>query len=650
MNCMNNENSNIIKKVVYKYTKPLLTFTKKEDIVDLRSKSAPPINVVEEKPPAKKFVLCRPDGTPITADDFSDVSDSSEDEIKEVANTEQVVVTEPSTSTEPSTPTEQVTNTEQFAITNQITPTEQVINTQGINVCPDCIRYNEIRTNILNELLQSFKVTNEGEKTVKNEMNQLNDEIKDEINRLNHAIVKEMKKEDIVDDTNVEDKPYTFVPKKFTSTQIKLNMLDIINYNQVIPFPLLLLTKEHNKVPVNADQFRVKVETIYEKVTFELNKLTKETSRTVIYNLKNLNYKSIKEAKFVGNLIVFNAVREPQYCLQYAIVVGELRKVLKSKEEEKLNKKQTAFFGTVLTSVMSILNEEIRWADGVVLDMKDFKNRSAYENAFEEQETIRYAKKKKTLGAVDFVCHLYKLNIISIAHIKNKLDEYLNIDNEEVVEVLARFIENIGEKLYSSGHSDYANKIINYLSKCKDKYVTRVKFYLMDVLDKKKNWKKSVSSGNIFANMDIEEVEEPKKDEIKIEEIKDNSSDILRLVGIIYEDLSDADGEEDEIQITDNFKRGCDEYSKESFFNIYISECITNFKKNKLLVPFFIKYFKDTGLNKEDLFKIINNHKENINELKIDAPLSPKNYTGMINKFKEENIIDDIIYKDLLIC
>jgi translation initiation factor 4G len=646
---MNNEKAFTKKKVVYKYTKPLLTFTKKENPFELRTKSAPPLNIIEEKAPAKKFVLCRPDGTPITADDFSDVSDSSEEEDKKVFRKKSVSKEE-----------------------NKINEDRYKEKNIDFIMCPTCPKYNALRTNILNDLLKMYKnistekekenlidkekeilIDKEKEILIDKEKEILIDKEKEILIDKEKEILIDKEKEILIDKEEnikqVSSIPYTFVPKVSTEVQIKYSISDILNYDQITPFPLVLLTKESNKVPVNADQFRVKVETIYEKATFELNKLTKETSRTIIYNLKKLDLKTIKEAKFIGNLIVFKAVREPQYCLQYAIVVGELKKVLKSKEEEKLNRKQTAFFGTVLTSVMDILSEEIRWADGTVLDMKSFKNRSAYEHAFEEQETERYAKKKKTLGAVDFVSHLYNLNIISFTHIKNKLDEYLKIDNEEVVEVLGRFIDNIGQKLYSIGMADYANIILNYLSKCKDKYVSRVRFYLMDVLDRKKTWKKPVQAGNTFANMEIEEVEEPKNIEVVKKEVKDNSGEILRIVGNIYEDISDADGEEDEIQITDNFKMGCDDFGAEPFFTVYISECVTNFKKSKVLVPFLVKYFTETGLSKEDLIRIIYKHKGNINELKIDAPLSPKNYTGMINKLKEGRIIDEYTYKDLQI-
>jgi len=77
---MVNEVPTLKKKIIFKYFKPLLTFTKKEDPYELRVKSAPPLNIIEERKEPKKFVLCKPDGTPITLDDLSDISDSEEEE------------------------------------------------------------------------------------------------------------------------------------------------------------------------------------------------------------------------------------------------------------------------------------------------------------------------------------------------------------------------------------------------------------------------------------------------------------------------------------------------------------------------------------------------------------------------------------------
>ena len=601
---MVNEVPTLKKKIIFKYFKPLLTFTKKEDPYELRVKSAPPLNIIEERKEPKKFVLCKPDGTPITLDDLSDISDSEEEEDTKLDMKDSI-----KEDVKDSIKEDVKDSSKEDVKDDVIEDVKGSINEEINSTCGTCSFINLKREKILNELLEMYRVE--------------------------------------------ESVPYSFVPTNVP--QIMYSVGEILNCINKIPFTLKLLKKDVNKIPVNYKEFKINKETIIEKATFELNKLTNTNIKRIITNLKNLNIETIQQAKYLGNLIVFKAINEPQYCNLYAMVVGALKKDFKSKEELGLHKKQTAFFGTVLTSAMKVLEEKVEWADTKVLDKNLYKNAFEYERAFEEQETERYLRKKKTLGAVNLLCDLYNLDVITLKHIQSRLNEFLNIENEEVVEVLGKFIEKIGEKMYLNDKSDYANMICSYLDACKNKYSNRVKFYIMDVLDKKKNWKKPVSkTENLFSSLIMED--EPALDtpyqyqeQVIANEEEEDSLELLKTIDNIYQDLKDAYDEEDEIMIADNFKIASNTFGKISFFSTYFSECITNSRKSKLLVPFVINFFNETNLNESELFDIINKHKEKLNELKIDFPLSQKNYVTLCDQLCSGQIIKEDTYDKLII-
>ena len=53
--------------------------------------------------------------------------------------------------------------------------------------------------------------------------------------------------------------------------------------------------------------------------------------------------------------------------------------------------------------------------------------------------------KKHTLGAIDFICNLYLLDAIQFEKIKLLIDLYRKNPSQDVVEVICKFIKNIGK-------------------------------------------------------------------------------------------------------------------------------------------------------------------------------------------------------------
>ncbi|WUR03387.1 eukaryotic translation initiation factor 4G (Eif4g) [Vairimorpha necatrix] len=339
---MSEDTSSIVKKIIYKFTKPLLTFVKEEDLYELRTKSAPPLNIIEEKKDTKKYVLCKPDGTPISLEDLSDVSDDSSEELD----------------TEKSQDENKKDEIKQDEIKKDEIKKDEIKQDETKQDENQDKQKLDVKQNEEQDKQKLDEKQNENQEQVKLDEKQN----EDKMNKIKCHTCEgiNVKREKLLNDLLESYKkpaPYVFVPSSIP--QIKYSVSDIMSCKEITPFSLKLLVKNTVKVPVNYKDFKLNKETILEKANFELNKLTNTNIKKIINNLRSLDLQTIEQSKFIGNLIVFKAINEPQYCTQYAMVVGALKKDFKSKEEKHLFKSQTAFFGTVLTSSMKILEEKI---------------------------------------------------------------------------------------------------------------------------------------------------------------------------------------------------------------------------------------------------------------------------------------------------
>ncbi|EOB15190.1 transcription initiation factor 4F subunit [Nosema bombycis CQ1] len=357
------DNNEVIKRVIYKNKKPKMVIVRRIDAQYLpRVKSAPPISIPEPVP-EKKHVLLKADGTPLTIEDLDDITDSStsssfeEQDVKELKDVEKEKAIE-------SVEVKAVEVKDKESDMEKDMKQKEVIKPKELPTvkltCDRCKYGLEERTEMLEELLKEFP-----------------------------PIIRK------------------FIP-----------IAEILSCKERASFDLKLMKKVKAK-PVSRSTYVVdknRKDTAVELARLELNKLTASNFNTVVSKLKALNIEKVDESKEIASILLDKATSEPTFVKLYAKVVGELKKVLRSKEELAMKIKQTAFFGTLLTKAFAIVNDKIEWADPkTVINLKDFPNRFAYEEKIEEMEEKRYKKKAKTVGAITFVSQLYIDNIISLA-------------------------------------------------------------------------------------------------------------------------------------------------------------------------------------------------------------------------------------------
>lgn len=618
----------IKKTIIYRPQKPILVFTKKETC-NLRTKSAPPIHNDDT---TKKFVLKRADGSLIKLEDLHLSDDDSSSDKEDELITQNLIINQIKV-----TKCLECTETRNKMLNTLIKNKTSSIN-ENISMFSEQKKENYLYNNnsIGNTTTSNYSVpsniNNIDQNITSNKINETYDlsnfNLNYTDNSLKHGSFEKNKQ-------TIYSKIYT--PPKISDVKIVFSLQQIFDCKEEKPITFKLLNKPKKiKVSENYSDFVVKNETIKDKALFELNKLTRNNIKKIISNLRNLEI-SKADAKSIGSLIVFKAINEPQFCKEYAEVVHELKN-LKSKEEKDSN----IFFTTVIKDILSVLNKNINWEDTAsYLKRENFKSTGAYERAYEEEEIKRYAMKKHTLGAIDFICNLYLLDAIQFEKIKLLIDLYRKNSSQDVVEVICKFIKNIGNKL-DKYHSNYLQDIIKWLDLEKNKYDHRIKFMVQDVfekrgasyIDNRKDFKTTFAYKNNIKN------------EIKQED-KNNYFIEIQDIKSIYQDLVDVNDEEDELFITDNFMMGSKTHGKIPFFTAYLYNCITNKKRSNVLIPFIVKNYDATNLNNNELFKILIMFKNDLEDLIIDAPVSEKNYIKLITLFKQKNIINQNDYNKL---
>lgn len=636
----------IKKTIIYRQQKPLLVFIKRETI-NLRTKSAPPIRSDEN---VKKFVLKRADGTLIKLEDLelSDDDTSSDEEDKQ-ANKKSIInqirVSKCTVCKEVRT---QMLNT---LIKNKTHDNTSHKSGEFIQTKPsDSPIYKPMENTVYKPIYIEPKIENHSYTNVqKSSVDNIQIHHNLNINHHNKTSSKSIINSNTYNSKYSETKPKNesvekkknlyssiYTPPKISDVKIVFSLQQIYNCKEEKPITFKLLNKPKKiKVSENYSDFVVKNETVKDKALFELNKLTRNNIKKIISNLRNLEI-SKTDAKSIGSLIVFKAINEPQFCKQYAEVVCELKN-FRSKQE----KDTTIFFSTVIRDILAVLEKNINWEDTASsLKRENYKSSGAYERAYEEEEIKRYAMKKHTLGAIDFICNLYLFNVVEFTKIKSLIDFYRKTPSQDVIEVICKFIKNVGDK-FDKYERKYLQELLDWLDSEKDRYDHRIKFMIQDVFEKR---------GAIFSDVkkDLKIITSPKNNFIELEqESKNNYYIEIQDIKSIYEDLLDENDEEDELLITDNFMMGSDNHGRIPFFTAYLFNCITNKKRSTVLIPFIVKYYDSTNLTKSELIKILEMFKDDLKDLVIEAPVSEKNYTYLITLLRQKDIINQNEYSKL---
>ncbi|KAF9760988.1 putative eukaryotic translation initiation factor 4 gamma like protein [Nosema granulosis] len=643
MNMINSKEENqveYIKRIVYRSKKAKITISRRQDNpYGPRVKSAPPISIIKpvEKVEEKKHILLKPDGTPLTLEDLEDVTDSSEVD-------------------------EECIDTKNNVTENNVTENNVTEN--------DVIENNVIENNVIeNNVIENNVIENNVTENNVTENNVIENNVEDKTTStttlptefvmpfkenpfnyrcLNCYSTRRPALAYIKDRFKPKDTTNENTKNKTTKTENTFSISEILQCKERSPFSLNLLKKKEKDKKIdkrNESNYIIdknRKDTVVELARLELNKLTSSNFNLVVSKLKALNLQTVGEAKEIANILLEKAIEEPTFTQLYAKVVGELKKVLRSKEELSMNVKQTAFFGTLLTRAFSIVCENVAWADPTFeIHLSDFANRFLYEQKIEDMEEIRYKRKHRTLGAITFISHLYIENIISFTKIGERIEELIKDPHFESVEVLCSLISNIGEKLMKSNKEQIVTRVFNHLNSIKKNYELRVQFLIEATFETRKKWKKaSTSVGNRFASLEIEEVApQPVKKE-------DSTSKILSFISSISSELQDSCEDDEKIVVADNFSRGSNLFGKTPFFSLYLSEAISDFKKSKFLIPFFVDFFSRTGLVQEELVDLLKSLRENLKELKIDFPKSSANYVELLALLKVRGILSGH-YEDL---
>lgn len=395
----------------------------------------------------------------------------------------------------------------------------------------------------------------------------------------------------------------------------------------------LILKKKENLSAVN-EKLKIlkdKKDTSLEKVRNEFNRVTDLNINEVIDNLLATKVEYVDDMKEIAAFVFEKAISEPLYLRIYSQIVGRLKKVWKTTEEQSMtDKSQTCFFGMIVKYLVQRITAKHGWCTQVEVSAIKAQNRADLETQLEDLETARLTKKKQALGAVNFLINLYDLNVIGPTNIMMVVNTLTTMQSAEHVEMLCLILKSLGMKLVSNSRVDLVEKIIAYLETNRKKHGVRIEFLTDQVLKSAAAYTKGAKSPqNAFARLlDDEESGEQKKSE---------AEEIQEYIFGVSKRLSKEHEEEDFLEVAESIKAFVETHSNTEFFTAYFIEYLSKYGTDNAMLDLYIKHLSEVAT---DLPGCLRTLREEIRILAIDFPNALTRYTELICYLRGAELIE----------
>lgn len=300
--------------------------------------------------------------------------------------------------------------------------------------------------------------------------------------------------------------------------------------NRWIPKSRLAKTEEIKYAPDGVTVI-ISQEEVVRKVKSLLNKLTLEFFEEISNDLLNIAKQSLWEEtaetlKSVLELTFAKACDEPHWSSMYAQFTAKMCKDIEPEISDKeLVDKKTGepVKGGALVRKLLLTRCQIEYSKGWADKLPTNEDGSAIEPEMMSEEYYEAAAaKRRGLGLIRFIGHLYVLGLLSDAIIFICLDDQsknTTDPSEDTVENLIQLIKTVGQKLDTHPNSQFKNRFNVMFQRIevlieKGKISSRLQFKLMDLVDlRKKRWAGGESEKGPKTITEIHEEAEKKQKE-----------------------------------------------------------------------------------------------------------------------------------------
>jgi len=273
---------------------------------------------------------------------------------------------------------------------------------------------------------------------------------------------------------------------RFLSIQKNVQNSIKVRYNKYKKYPPI--NNSNNNTYVNTWRKKskkvfkkkmTKLETLQGDLIIELNKLTKINYKKISSNIIKLIEQDESLVTYLLQNLFIKAIIQEQYCYLYAKLCFTLHQypIYKETVQEFINNQYEHILET-FTKKTSIIakTEKMTEYDLFCIKMKE---------------------KKKSIGCFQFTAELYKLNLLSKSKlepvISHLLQELITTEDKQIkgkkVECVCCIFKTVGYKLeISLGKVEFNKKytkILESYSKNKDIFSSRIRFLIMDSIDRK---------------------------------------------------------------------------------------------------------------------------------------------------------------------